>query len=209
MLKDLADEQARLDLQVAQQNLSVDEVLRMNAESASLDRMLADLKVKSKEGNKAAQSLEIVVANRSDAVEQALEEYMALVYKLGLHPNPPQEFSHISFALELNGAASDPRNLIQGESLRGIIKPAVIAAAEMKRRERGIKSDERLKLENDLDVIMVECENLDQEKSTVEGRIRLSNNEVEDIRDVSRCSAPKKARLRNFILERAARSHRQ
>jgi SMC interacting uncharacterized protein involved in chromosome segregation len=146
--------------------------------------MLADLKVKSREVNKSALSLDIAVAKRSDAVEQALEEYMALVYKLGLHSSPPSEFSHISFTLELNGAASEPRNLIQGESLRGIIKPAILTVSESKRRERGLLNDERVKLENDLDVVTVECENLEQEVDTVETRIRLTNNEVEEIREV-------------------------
>jgi kinetochore protein NDC80 len=183
-LKEIAEEQANLDRQVAEQNLSAEEVARMNAEGANLDRMLSDLKIKSREVNKAALSLEIAVTKRSDVVEQALEEYMALVYKLGLHPNPPAEFSHISFVLELNGAASEPRNLIQGESLRGIIKPAVLAVAEAKRRERGILNDERVKLENDLDVVTVECENLEQEGATMESRIRLTNSEVEEIREV-------------------------
>jgi kinetochore protein NDC80 len=184
ILKELQEEQVDLDHQVAQQNISAEEVAKMNADGANLDRTLSELKTKSREANKTALSLEIEVTKRCDSVEQALEDYMALVYKLGLHPNPPSDFSHISFALELNSAALEPRNLIQGENLRSVIKPAILSISEDKRKQRGLRNDERVRVENELDVVMVESENLEQEIHTVESRIRVINNEVEEIREV-------------------------
>jgi kinetochore protein NDC80 len=180
----MAEEQHALDEQVAAQNLSQDEVMKMNAEDASLDRTLSDLKVKSRDAAKAVSSLEILVAARMDAVEQAIGEYMALVYKLGLHPHPPAELSHISFALELNGSAPEPRHLVVGPDIRTVIKPALAHFAELKRRERGLTDDERVKLDDELDKVTMACEDLEQEVNAIETKIRVVNNEAEDLRDV-------------------------
>jgi hypothetical protein len=41
-----------------------------------------------------------------------------------------------------------------------------------------------VKLDNGLDVVTVESENLEQELETIEGRVRLTNSEVDEIREV-------------------------
>lgn len=179
----MKDEQARLDHQVAQQNISAEEVVKMNTEGANLDKMLLELKGKSREANKAATTLEVDVTKRSDFVEQALSDYMALVYKLNLD-DQEENPTGISFQLELNGAASEPRHLIQGENIKETIKPAILAISEEKRKKRGLCNDERVMLDNDLDVVTVECENLEQEIETGESRVRLASSEVDEIREV-------------------------
>jgi kinetochore protein NDC80 len=184
-LKEMQEEQLKLDALVAQQNLSPEEVSRMNSEQQTLDRTLADLKAKSRESNKQALTLEVTVANRLDNLEQAVDEYMSFVYKLGLHPKPPQELSAISFLLELNGGASNPHELLVGEDLRKTIRPALVQFADMKRRERGFRDDERVKIENSLDQITMECENLEQETNTLDTQVNVRNTEAEDVRAVS------------------------
>ncbi|KZT44162.1 hypothetical protein SISSUDRAFT_1039443 [Sistotremastrum suecicum HHB10207 ss-3] len=205
MLDELLAEQKVLEATVAAQNLSPEEVMRMNAEDASLDRVLNDLKTKSKEVTKSTQSLEITVANRTDSVEQAIHEYMTLLYRLGLHPHTPDKFSNMSFGLELNGAASNPKDLVKGDDLRTVIRPALITIADMKRKERGILEDERVRITHDLDNAEMDGESLQQKLQSEMMHLEMLNQQVEDIRETSqREGALSSAEIRRLESELAA-----
>jgi len=65
--------------------------------------------------------------------------------------------------VELNTASSQPENLLKGADVRHVIKPTLNALVESKQSERAVVETERIKLDHDLDQLILECENLEDE----------------------------------------------
>ena len=65
--------------------------------------------------------------------------------------------------MELNTASSQPENLLKGADVRHVIKPTLNALVESKQSERAVVETERIKLDHDLDQLILECENLEDE----------------------------------------------
>lgn len=171
---------------VKTQNLSPEEVIRMNTDHETLSRNLEDLKHKIAETHKNVMSLEVTVTNRAAAAEEALDLYTNLLSSLGLFPPLPPPLQDIDLTLELNTATSNPQQLLSGSDIRKVIKPTLSGIAESKRSERATIESERIKIDNELDQLVTDCENVDYEVGEEEKKVVGLNEQADDLRDVSR-----------------------
>jgi kinetochore protein NDC80 len=184
-LEQLKAEQERLSEVVKEQNISPEEVIRMNTEHEQLSRSLDDLKLKIAESQKTILSLEVAVANRGAAAEEAVDAYTRLLSNLGLFPPLPPPFQDTDLQVELNTAASQPEYLLRGPDVRQVIKPTVNAIIAGKRSERAAVENERIKVDHELDQLISECENLEDEINETEKKVMVLNEQADDLREVS------------------------
>jgi kinetochore protein NDC80 len=185
-LEQLKVEQERLSEVVKEQNISPEEVVRMNTEHEQLSRNLGDLKVKIAESQKNVLSLEVAVANRGAAAEEAVDAYTRLLSNLGLFPPLPPPLQDIDLQVELNTAASQTESLLKGPDVRHVIKPTLNALIEGKRGERAAVESERIKVDHELDQLISVCENLEDEINETEKKVMVLNEQADDLREVSR-----------------------
>jgi kinetochore protein NDC80 len=183
-LEQLHTEQDRLAEVVRTQNLTPEEVIRMNTDHESLSRNLEDLKHKISETHKSVMSLEVTVTNRAAAAEEALDLYTNLLSSLGLFPPLSPPLDGIDLTLELNTAASNPQQLLSGADIKKVIKPTLSGIAESKRTERATVESERIKVDNELDQLTLDCENVDEEIGETEKKVGGLNEQADDLRDV-------------------------
>lgn len=156
----------------------------MTTDHETLSRNLEDLKHKISETHKSVMSLEVTVTNRAAAAEEALDRYTNLLSSLGLFPPLPPPWRDTDLTLELNTAASNPQQLIVGADIRKIIKPTLSGIAESKRTERATVESERIKVDNELDQLTMDCENVDEEIGETEKKVVGLNEQADDLRDV-------------------------
>ncbi|KAI6010177.1 HEC/Ndc80p family-domain-containing protein [Pisolithus marmoratus] len=114
---------------VKAQNLTPEEVARMNNDHESLSRNLEELKHKISETQKAVMSLEVMMTNRGAAAEEALDLYTNLLSSLGLFPPLPSPYEGVDLTLQLNLATTNVSQLLIGEDIRKVIKPTLSAVA--------------------------------------------------------------------------------
>ena len=167
------------------QNLTPEEVIRMNNDHETLSRNLEELKHKISETQKTVMSLEVMMTNRGTAVEEALDQYTNLLSSLGLFPPLPSPFEEADLTLQLNLATPNVSQLLSGADIRKVIKPTLSAIAELKRTERADVESERIKVDNDLDHLTLECENMHEEVSELEKKVVVLNEQADELRDVS------------------------
>ena len=173
-----------LEETVKAQNLSAEEVIRMNTDCEALTRNLEDLKQKLEETRKTVMTLEVNVTNRAAAAEEALDMYTNMLSSLELFPPLPDPWQDVDLTLELNSASSNPHQLLTGSDIRKVIKPTLSGVAEMKRMERATVESELIKIENEHDQLLTECENMDCEIAEVEKKVVNLNEHADDLRDV-------------------------
>ncbi|TFY68906.1 hypothetical protein EVG20_g3376 [Dentipellis fragilis] len=188
-LQEIKTEQERLAQVVKEQNLSPEEVIRMNTEHEQLSRNLEDLKHKIAESHQSVMSLEVTVTNRAAAAEEALDAYTNLLAALGLFPPLPPPFQDIDLTLELNTAASNPQHLLSGQDIRRVIKPTLNSVAESKRNERAHVESDRIRVDNELDQLVLEIENLEEEVNDVEKQVVAINEQADDLREAGQQEA--------------------
>jgi len=183
-LEQLQSDEDKLSEIVKTQNLSPEEVIQMNTDHETLTRNLEDLKQKISETHKMVMSLEVSVTNRAAAAEEALDAYTSLLSSVGLFPPLPPPLQDIDLTLELNTAASNPAALLSGADIRKVIKPLLSREAEGKRAERAEVESERIRVDNELDQLTLECENIDEEIMQLEKKVVALNEQADDLRDV-------------------------
>ncbi|KAG1891512.1 HEC/Ndc80p family-domain-containing protein [Suillus subluteus] len=169
----LKAEHEKLSEVVKVQNLTPEEVIRMNTDHETLSRNLEDLKYKISEARKTVMSLE------------ALDLYGNLLSAVGLFPPLQPPFDNIDLRLELNTATGNPQQLLLGSDIRKVIKPTLSSVAEMKRTDRADIESERIKVDNELDQLTLECENVDEEVREIEKKVMSLNEQADDLRDAA------------------------
>ncbi|KAF9227997.1 hypothetical protein BS17DRAFT_774616 [Gyrodon lividus] len=184
-LEQLKSEHAKLAEVVKVQNLTPEEVIRMNTDHETLARSLEDLKHKISEAQKTVMSLEVVMTNRGAAAEEALDLYTNLLSSLGLFPPLPPPFECIDLTLQLNTAISNLQQVLMGSDIRKVIKPTLNTVAESRRTERADVESDRIKVDNELDQLTLECENMDEEVREVEKKVVVLNEQADDLRDAA------------------------
>jgi kinetochore protein NDC80 len=177
-------EQEKLADIVKTQNLSPEQVMSMNSQHEILSRNLVDLKQKISEAHRAVMALEVNVTHRVEAAEEALDAYNHLLSSLELFSPLAPPFEDVNLTLELNTAVSNPQLLLSGADVRKVIKPTLSAIAESHRTERGSLETERVKLDNELDQLALECENIDEEIGEVEKKVVALNEQADNLREV-------------------------
>jgi kinetochore protein NDC80 len=117
-------------------------------------------------------------------MEKAVDEYMGYLWRLELHPQPPSPVSHIKFDLTFDVAKDDPKQLIIGEDLKGVIAPAIVGLANERRRQRGEAEDEAIQVDFSIDKLVTECENLEEVISNIEVRTNVLTEQADALRKV-------------------------
>ncbi len=184
LLETLKSELNKLGETVKTQNLTPEEVIRMNTDRETLTRNLEDLKQKIAETHKIVMSLEVKVSNRAAAVEEALDTYTNMLSTLELFPNPPEPWQDIDLTLELNSASANPQQLLIGPDIKKVIKLTLSSVAEAKRRERAAVENESVKVHNAVDQFTTECKNLSYELEEQEKQQISINEQADELRDV-------------------------
>lgn len=161
----------------------------MNQTRENLKRAMHDLEQKKADTHKTNMALEVSVTNKGSATEEALDQYTNLLSTLELFPPLQSPWEAIDLTLELNPAASNPQQLLNGSDIRKIIKPTLSAVAESKRAERSSVETERIKIDNELDQLSLECENVEEDTAEIEKKVAALNDQADDLRDVGFSSA--------------------
>lgn len=188
-LEQLKAEQLKLAEIVKTQNLTPEEVIKMNTDHETLTHNLKDLKQKIAETHRNVMTLEVNVTNRAAAAEEAIDVYTNLLTSLELFPPLAPPLQEVDLSLDLNTASSSPQTLLSGADIRRVIKPTLSAVAESKRSERASVESERIKVDNELDQLTLECENVDEEIGEVEKKVVGLNDQADDLRDVAQQEA--------------------
>lgn len=183
-LEKLKAEHERLTDIVKAQNLSREEVDRMNTEHDSLSRDLENLKNKISEANRVVLKLEVSLTKKVSEAEEAVDTYTNMLQTLNLFPPLPPPLQDVSLTLQLNTAVSNPQEMLHGSGIREVIKPSLNIVAELKRTERADVESERIKVDNELDQLTTECENVEQEVMEVISKVNGLNDEADELREV-------------------------
>ncbi|KIJ44151.1 hypothetical protein M422DRAFT_208441 [Sphaerobolus stellatus SS14] len=188
-LQKLHNENEDLARKVKEQNLSPQEVTRMNTEHDTLQRTLIEMRRKVAETQHAYHNLEVALANRLSDVEHAVDDYMKLVWRLDPHQQDPAVTSNIDFTLTLDVAKDDPKKLVIGEDIRRTITPALIALTTSKREDRTKADNEFDRIEFSMERLTTECENLEQETNNVEARTNVLVEQADALRKAAQDDA--------------------
>ena len=183
-LEQLEAEQERLSEIVKEQNISPDEVVRMNTEHEQLAQSIDEMQAKIAETQKDVHSLEVAVANHGAVTEEAVDTYTTLLSGLGLFPPLPPPFQDIDIRMVLNTAASQPENLLKGQDIRHVIRPTLNDILEAKRDERIAVNNKRIEMDHVFDELISECEKLEDEINETEKTVMVLDEQAEDLREV-------------------------
>ena len=171
----------------------------MNTDHEMLQRSLEDLKLKISEAHKTVMTLEVSVTNRGIAAEEAVDAYNNLLSSLNFFPPLPPPWQNVDLGLELNTAAPSPNGLLTGADIRRTIRPTLGSIAESKRTERAEVESERIKVDDELDQLTLECENVEEEIGELEKKVVALNDQADELRDVRSSVCP----LRSCLLIQA------
>lgn len=179
-LEQLKAEKARLSDVVKVQNLTPEEVVRMNTEHETLIRSVEDLRVKVTETNKLVMSLEVSLTNRVATAEEVIDQYNTLLSSPGLIP-PNEE----DLTIELNMANSDLQQLVRGPDLRKVVRPTLSKWAEMYRVDIDAAKREKIVVDDEHDHVVNECDDLIQEIETEAAKVHALTEQAEEMREVT------------------------
>ena len=178
-LEQLKVEKARLSDVVKAQNLTPEEVVRMNTEHETLARSVEDLKVKVTETNKLVMSLEVSLTNRVATAEEVIDQYNTLLSSPGLIPSNDQDLT-----IELNMASSDLQQLVRGPDMRKVVRPMLSKWAEMYRVDIDAAKREKIVVDDDHDNVVNQCDDLIQEIETEAAKVHALTEQAEEMREV-------------------------
>lgn len=178
-LEQLNAEKARLSDVVKTQNLTPEEVARMNTEHETLSRSVEDLKVKVAEANKQVMSLEVSLTNHVATAEEVIDQYNTLLSSPGLIP-PNEE----DLTIELNMASSDLQQLVRGPDTRKVIRPTLSKWADTYRMEIDAAKREKIVVDDNHDHLVNECDDLIQEIETEASKVHALTEQAEEMREV-------------------------
>ncbi|EPQ58622.1 hypothetical protein GLOTRDRAFT_37261 [Gloeophyllum trabeum ATCC 11539] len=184
----LRQEEAHYQDVLQAQNLSPEEVMRMNTEHENLQRTLEDLRQKLSETHKTIGFLEPTATNRIAEAEESLDAYTNLLDSLALFPPLPPPLPNVDLRMTLNTAASSPADILRPD-VRMVIKPNLNRIAEIKMKERAAVETERIAVEDALDMEAGECEDTEGEVAKLEKKVIALNDQADNIRDAAQQEA--------------------
>lgn len=183
-LVQLKAEKTRLSEVVKVQNLTPEEVERMNKEHDTLVRNVEDLKAKVTQTNKLVMSLEVSLTNRVAAAEEVIDQYNTLLSSPGLIPPDAEDLT-----IELSMASSDLQQLVRGPDMRKVVRPALSKWAEMCRMEIDAVKREKIVVDDQHDHVVHECEDLIQEIETETAKVHALTEQAEEMREAAQQEA--------------------
>lgn len=189
-LEKLQAEERRLSDIVKVQNLSQEEVLRMNTDHESLSREIESLKHKIAETSQIVVRLEVSLTRKVSDAEEALDQYLSLLSTLELFPPLPPPLEDVDLTIELHSASATPQGLLSGADIRKVVKPTLNRIAEMKMTARADVESDRIRVDDEFDQLTLECETIEEEALEVMNKTNALNDQADELREVSRVNSP-------------------
>lgn len=177
-------EEASLAEVVKAQNLSPDEVRRMNTEHDGLSRELHNLKHKIEETSNTVHRLEVSLSKKVADAEEAVELYDQLLLNLGLLPPLPPPWEDVDLRLVLQTSAPHPSQMLQGADIQNVIKTTLNDIAAVKQKERSTVDTECNEVDNEVERLGTQWENMQDEMLVILKNINSINDKAEGIREV-------------------------
>lgn len=182
-------ELARIEQAVAAQNLTPDEVQRMNHERDSLTRSLEDLRNKISEASQFAYDQEMVVTKSMDRFEGLLTDYNSLAHQIGLLDSSldaPSLAADVNYNLDVDLGAEELEEVkAVGVRMRSIIWQALQTCRETFRQEALGLGNGTIALEDEFDKLGQSVERQKEEVGNLEVRLKIVHNQAEDAQSVS------------------------
>lgn len=177
-------ELARIEQAVAAQNLTPDEVQRMNHERDSLMRSLEDLRNKISEASQFAYDQEMVVTKSMDRFEGLLTDYNSLAHQIGLLDSSldvPSLAADVNYNLDIDLGAEELEEMkAVGVRMRSIIWQALQTCRETFRQEALGLGNGTIALEDEFDKLGQSVERQKEEVGNLEVRLKIVHNQAED-----------------------------
>lgn len=177
-------ELAQIEAAVAAQNLSPDEVQRMNHERESLQRNLDDIRHKCAEANQFAYDQEVAVTRAMDKFDGLVAEYTSLGHSIGVikpMPENPIGPDGIDYTVDIELGIEDINEVqSSGSRLRSVIQPGLQKVAQEVRHQVKDTSDEIIELERANDQMAQRLEIQKAEIKTQETRLQSASEVAED-----------------------------
>jgi len=184
-------ELAQTEAAVAAQNLSPDEVQRMNHERETLTRNLEELRTKTAETSQMAYDNEMQVTKSMDRFEQFLSDYTALGQQIGVIQPLSEGMilgpGDVDYNVELDLGVEDLNEVqIAGRRMRSVIWPALHAYAEGFRKQSLELGNSTIALDDEYDRLGQTVERQKEEVGNLEVRLKVVHEQAEDAKNVSR-----------------------
>lgn len=125
----------------------------------------------------------MLVSRRSDQLEGLVSDYIALIYRLGLHPSPPAEVGDVSFFLSYEPAGTTEREMLSGD-VRGTLAPALSRLLSGRRLEITNIEGTIIAADHDLDELTQAVEALKEEIEIRAARVKSTSDQAESQRNV-------------------------
>jgi kinetochore protein NDC80 len=180
-----------VEAEVAAQNLSPDEISRMQHDKVALAQQLQDIGNKIAEVKRQRLDQEVRVTNCMDECEQQLDAYDLLgnrIYTLGVTPDPlPTGFVHIDYSLNVVLGAEDVQAILRsGRAKLETIRPALDSYAQGSRDQIDKLCEEETALERKHQDLMESVDNKREEVLRRKIRYDKERKQVDEQREVSR-----------------------
>jgi kinetochore protein NDC80 len=156
----------------------------MNTEHETLTRDLEHYRQKISESSKLIHKLEVALGKKTSDTEEVIDTYNGLLATQGLFPPLPPPFEDLNLGLAMNSGAGDPSQLVIGPGIKEVVKPTLGRITEMKKTENAEMERDKIRLDDELDKIVVACENQEQEVGEILKKANAINEQADDLRDV-------------------------
>ena len=156
----------------------------MNTEHENLSREIESLKQKIAETSQVVVRLEVSVTRKVSDAEAALDQYLSLLSTLELFPPLPPPLEDIDLTINLHSSSGTPQGLLSGADIRKVVKPTLNRIAEMKMTTRADVESERIRVDDELDQLTLECETVEEEALEVMSKTNALNDQADELREV-------------------------
>ena len=173
---------------VSAQNMSPDEVQRMNFERETLTRTLEDMRVKTVEASQFSYDQELQVTKSMDRFEQLYADYTTLAHQIGIiKPGSRDSSGAVNFTIDVELGGEDMTE-VQREArrLREQLRPELQAFGERFRKEELDLANQGIELEDLHDRLVQEVEKQKQQVELLELRVKGHNDSAEEARKVGK-----------------------
>ena len=189
-MQGLQSDLAAIEKQVAAQNLSPDEVTRMNHERETLQRQLRDTASKNAEAWQTSQDVEMSVTRTMDRFENLLSEYTTYAHQIGtLSPIADASFvgpGGVDFTVECEVSAEDVNQIqTSGKKMRDVIRPALNKYDEQIRELTRAIGEEQAGLDEESDKLVLAVEKQKSDTNNRDLELAKKKSEAEAAKDVS------------------------
>lgn len=180
-LERLEVEYKNLQVAYAQQNLSPEEVHRMNVENQTLSDGIRETKGKIQSLVASSYEHEIQSAKRSDEIDRLTKEYMELAYKIGLMGQKSKGLENIDFDIDVDMTATDLTKVqITGAIMKERIRPALQAYGDRIRSECQQQTNVSIELDDEHDRLASTVDAKMETVKTLEVKFKIANDYADD-----------------------------